>query len=105
MHEHLRAWRKHRGLTLTQVAASMGRSHTTVSRWESGEMPLKLNDLSRLALIYCATVPQLSASPSQAELVAKLDEIQKIVERLDAETLEHWLGTGRRLAQNSKPDC
>lgn len=101
MHKYLRAWRLHRELTLEEVAAKMGKKHSTISRWESGKLPLKTNDLERLAKLYQATTDQVQEPPDQADLVARLREVQKIIEDLSPDSLEHWLATGRAMGQAS----
>lgn len=97
MHQNLRAWRLKKGLTLEEVAASIGRKHPTISRWERGKLPLTTRDLERLAEIYGVTSRQLCAPPSQASLVAHLDDVQQIIEGMDEGDLGHWLATGRAM--------
>jgi transcriptional regulator with XRE-family HTH domain len=99
MHAHLRAWRRMRGLSLKQVAEALGKSHTTVSRWEQGTVPLTLTDLERLASQYGCTPSQLASDPANAGLIARLDRTQKIVETMDEEKLEHWLSIGESLSK------
>lgn len=99
LHVHLRAWRRFRKLSLKEVAQHFQKTHTTVSRWEQGEIPLTLPDLERLSALYRATPSQLANPPENAELVARLDRTQHIVETMDENTLEHWLSIGETLAK------
>lgn len=97
MHQHLRAWRHYRNMTLEQVGNIVGKKHTTVSRWEQGTMKLSTADLVSLAQIYGATPSQLIAPPEAAEMVATLDRTQRIVDGMEPDTLEQWLAIGERL--------
>lgn len=56
---HLRAWRKHRGKTLVQVAEELHIHRTQLGRIEKGEQPYNEELLSRLAEIYDCAVPDL----------------------------------------------
>lgn len=89
-------------MTLEVAAASMGKKHSTISRWESGKMALKTSDLEKLAKLYGASISQISGPPNHATLVARLDEIQRIVASLDPDTLEHWLATGRAMSRRTQ---
>ena len=62
-------------------------------------MKLSTQDLQALAQIYGATITQLQAPPSSADLVAKLDRAQTIIEKLDPDALEQWLAVGDTLAK------
>lgn len=86
-------------MTLEDVAASLGKKHSTISRWECGKLPLTINALEALARLYGASRSQVLAAPEHRDLVARLDEVQKIIEALDPEDLEHWLATGRALGR------
>jgi transcriptional regulator with XRE-family HTH domain len=48
----LRAWRKHRGYTLEQVAEQIHTTHATLSRIERGKLPYNQDLLEVLAEIY-----------------------------------------------------
>ncbi len=99
MHRYLLAWRQHRGLSQEAVGAELGVRHTTIGRWESGEVSLSARDLESLAKVYRCTVTQLIVDPADAELVERLDRAQAIMKELDPDTLDHWLALGDRLAQ------
>lgn len=95
-HIHLAAWRKHRGLTQEQVAEALNRSHTTIGRWEKGEVKIKEEDLASLAELYSATAAQLLAPVDRAEAVKRLDEIQEIILGLDAQDFAEFMIIARR---------
>lgn len=97
MHTHLRAWRKTKNLSLPAVAERLGVAHTTVGRWERGEVPLTTRDLEDLATIYGITRRQLEFSPTAAEMIAFLDRAQHIIEDMPAVDLERWLAIGESL--------
>lgn len=99
MHRNLRAWRKFRKLPLTEVAAALGVSHSTVSRWETGAVPLTTADLENLAAVYGITRRQLEQPPDAAQLVAFLDRAQHVVESLSADDLERWITIGESLSR------
>lgn len=73
------------------------RRHTTIGRWERGEMKLSTSDLQRLADVYGITVTQLISPPEAAELVILLDRAQNIFDSLSPEDRERWLQLGERL--------
>ena len=65
--EHLRRCRKRRGLTLEEAAAKIGRSKSTLSKYEKGEIALDLETLYALAELYRVHVEQLLPRPENAE--------------------------------------
>lgn len=99
MWKHLRAWREFRDLSQEKVGAEMHKRHSTISRWERGEMKLSTEDLEALARIYGATVHQVQMPPEAAELVARLDRAQSIIDGLSPDDLERWLGIGESLVR------
>ena len=56
---HLRAWRKHRGKTLAQVAEELHVGRIQLGRIEKGEQPYNQELLERLSEIYDCDVPDL----------------------------------------------
>jgi transcriptional regulator with XRE-family HTH domain len=97
MWTHLRAWREFRHLSQERVAEALGKRHTTIGRWERGQMKLSTADLEALASLYGATVHQLQMPPEAADLVARLDRAQAILAGLSKEDLDYWIGMGERL--------
>ena len=84
-------------MTQEQVAAELGVRHTTVGRWEKGEMRLSTQDLERLAVIYGATTTQLAAAPAAASDVAILDKLHSIANGMDPAVLARWMAIGEDL--------
>lgn len=99
MHKYLRAWREHRGLSQQTVGDKLRVTHSTISRWERGLMPISTSDLMKLAKVYEASTTQLLAAPQSSELVALLDKVQVILETLPKETVEHWIAIGESLGK------
>lgn len=85
MHTHLRAWRINRKLTLEHVGNVFDVRHTTVSRWEKGEMRVSTADLERLADLYQTSITQLMAPPAAADMVKSLDRFQAAIDGLALE--------------------
>lgn len=65
--EQLRRCRRRRGLTLEEAAAKIGRSKSTLSKYEKGEIALDLETLYALAELYRVHVEQLLPRPESAE--------------------------------------
>lgn len=99
MWKHLRAWREHRGLSQEKVGSELRKRHSTISRWERGEMKLSTEDLEALARIYGATVHQVQMPPEAAQLISRLDRAQTIMDGLSPADLERWLGIGESLVR------
>jgi len=97
MHKHLRAWRKKFGFTQERVGNTLEVAHTTVGRYESGEVTLSSKQIQALTRLYGITVGQLASPPEEAEMVRVLDEVQMIVTGMDVDALQHWLALGRSL--------
>jgi len=97
MQNHLRAWRKLRKLSLPMVGERLGVAHTTIGRWEKGEVPVTVEVLEKLAEVYGITRSQIEHSPDSADMVAFLDRAQHIIEGMPSEDLERWLQIGESL--------
>lgn len=97
MNLHLLAWRKARNLSQQTVGAALGVAHTTIGRWENGDVPITVQDLERLAELYAATPRQLEHPPEMASLVAFMERAQHIVADLPPDSLEKWLSLGEAL--------
>ena len=97
MKYHLRSWREARDLSLETVAAALKKAHTTVSRWERGDVPITVENLEKLATIYGVTVRQLEFPPDAAALVSSRDQAQHIIADLDHDRLQQWLAIGESL--------
>lgn len=81
------------------VAQSLGVAHTTVSRWETGDVPVNAEVLESLAKIYGISRRQIENPPEAAELIAFFDRAQHVVEGLDKDDLDRWLAIGESLVR------
>lgn len=62
---NLRLWRRHRGLTLKDVAGAVGVAHSTVHRWESAANAVDLEILIALAALYGTTLEAMLGPPPE----------------------------------------
>jgi transcriptional regulator with XRE-family HTH domain len=103
MHKYLKAWRDHRNMTQEHVANKLNVTHTTVGRWERGDVKLSVKRLQELSELYHASVTQLQMPPEVEELVGLLDRAQSIIAKLDPADRERWIGIGESLSERPKP--
>jgi transcriptional regulator with XRE-family HTH domain len=101
-HAHLRAWRQYRGLTQAAVASRLAVKPSTISRWERGVLAPRMDDLERLAETFRASVPALMAPPQQPDFLATLEHVQRIIGRMDADSLSHWLAVGEAMTRGGR---
>ncbi|GBR34995.1 helix-turn-helix transcriptional regulator [Gluconobacter sp. LMG 1744] len=98
LQSHLRAWRKQVGLSQEQLGNKMDVAHTTVGRWERGEVPLTSDQFEHLARIFEVSPAELLVAPPDAASVRVLHETYEIVRNMSPETLRHWLEIGKKLS-------
>lgn len=60
---YLRAWREHRGLSLSELARRIRVTHPSVMRWDSGQREPRGVNLDRIARALGASVPELYGPP------------------------------------------
>ena len=89
-------------MSLTTVGAALGVSHSTVSRWETGAVPLTSKELESLAELYGISRRQIEHSPDAADMIAFLDRAQHVIESISPEDLERWIAIGESLAQRRR---
>jgi transcriptional regulator with XRE-family HTH domain len=66
----IRAWRKHRGLTLENLAERIGTTHASLSRIERGEQPYNQDLLDLLAdELRCEPADLIARNPLDSEPV------------------------------------
>lgn len=61
----LRPWRKKMKLTQVALASRLGADHTTIGRYERGELGVDEKTFRRIADIYGISVAELSSDPSE----------------------------------------
>lgn len=95
--KHLAAWRIARDMTLEEAAEKLDVAHTTVSRWERGELPISSRRLVDLCRLYTVTPAQLLISPEEAQAEARLAEIRALLDGIDPEAYDHLKYVAARL--------
>jgi len=95
MDTHLRAWRKYAGRTLVDVGEYLRTSHTTVLRYERGEMKVPADVIDRLAELYGCTPSELQFHPDKRNLGRNIHDAIKILEEMNPDIAERWLEVGR----------
>jgi transcriptional regulator with XRE-family HTH domain len=93
---YIREWRKHRGLTLVQLAERVGMTQASMSRIETGKQPYSQGVLEALA-------DALSCDP--ADLIGRLPgaphELTLLVNRIPPENVETAKSVLKALAKAS----
>lgn len=95
----IRAWRKHRGLTLEVLAERIGTTHASLSRVERGEQPYNQDLLDLLAgELRCEPADLLMRDPTDPEgLWSIWDQVKPAQRRQAIELLRVIIG-GRSAA-------
>jgi len=96
---HLRAWRLFRGMTQATAAARVRVKPQTLSKWERGTLPPRTDDMEALAEVYRTSVTALMGPPQQPDFLVTHERVARILGRLDADGLEHWLAVGEAMAR------
>ena len=78
--ENLMRSRKKSGLSQEEVAAKLGISRQTVSKWELGETLPDIQQAKKLSTLYHITLDEL------VELDLQVQEIQQVIEKTSEET-------------------
>jgi transcriptional regulator with XRE-family HTH domain len=96
----IRAWRKHRHLTLENLAERVGITHASLSRIERGEQPYNEDLLALLAdALMCEPADLLVRDPTDPEGIWSLwDRAEPGQRRQALELLRVIIGTGRHAA-------
>jgi transcriptional regulator with XRE-family HTH domain len=84
---HLRAWREYRNLTLERIANRLDVKHSTVLRWEKGNVRLEPSQVAALAAIYECTSEELAFRPedrAKGQLMHRLLETFRSLDAKDA---------------------
>lgn len=85
----IRAWRKHRALTLETLAERVGITHASLSRIERGEQPYNQDILDRIAdALMCGPADLLIRDPSDPDGIWSLWDQAKTGEARE-EIVEH----------------
>lgn len=101
MHENLKAWRRATGLSQQKVADMLGVTGATVSRWETGEGGITLQQFKALADLYNASPFELLVPPESREKATSIQEAFLIVSKMDPTDAAKWLAIGKTLADRT----
>jgi transcriptional regulator with XRE-family HTH domain len=104
MWQNLRAWRLFREKTLEGISAILGVSHSTLLRYERGNMKPPAAVLSQLAKIYECTLTELQLPPDQRDRGLRIHAAMGLAASLDPEAAEKWLEIGRLLNGAIRPE-
>jgi transcriptional regulator with XRE-family HTH domain len=80
MWEHLRAWRRTLGQTLQSVASVIGVTHSTLLRYERGEIKVPPDVLRQLAQMYGCTPVELQFAPSDRQKGLRLHRAPELLQ-------------------------
>jgi transcriptional regulator with XRE-family HTH domain len=97
MFVHLRAWRRASSLTLHEVARRLGATHTTLLRYEKGELTVSAEVIRLLAEIYGCTPAELEVDPGERERGKRIHDAIELAKSLPPDLNERWLEIGRLL--------
>jgi transcriptional regulator with XRE-family HTH domain len=95
---HLAAWREFAGLTQEQVANIFLVSDVTIHRWETGNAPVTVENLFKLAEIYGAEqVGELTFAPTYRHLAQDAQKALSLISNLPESDRKQWLALGQTL--------
>jgi transcriptional regulator with XRE-family HTH domain len=97
---HLKEWRKHRRLTVAELATKVNKSVSLVAQWESGSRIMSMADLQQLARVYGVPPSALLGSPADATRGDLREAAGEIIRDMDAESALQWLQLGRKLPRS-----
>lgn len=99
LHIHLRSWRRHKGLTLQNVANIIGSKLNTISGWETGGRTVDLDDINKLAEVYEVHPAALLFAPNDPTRFEAMRDVLRTLETLNDEQRAAWLEMGRQLSK------
>jgi len=79
----------------------LGTTHTTILRYERGDMKLPRNVLEELARLYQCKPTELQFDPADRKRGQLLHEAMELVQGMDPDIAQRWLEIGK-LLQESK---
>lgn len=99
---YLRLWREHRNLTLEHVANILEVKHSTVLRWEKGNVRLEPAQVAALASIYECTKEELAFSPDEREKGKLMHRLLETFRSLDAKDAANVVDIAERMPSARK---
>lgn len=97
MHIHLRSWRRHKGLTLEQLAGLIGSKTNTISGLETGNRGVDLDDIKRLADAYGVHPAALLFAPEDQAGFAAMRDVFEMASGMTDDARKAWLAIGMQL--------
>jgi transcriptional regulator with XRE-family HTH domain len=94
---YLLAWRKKLNWTQSRLANELGTDHTTIGRYEKGQLRVDDATFSRIAEAYGISPAELSAPPEEAERAREMHRIMTAVRDLDDGSLRALADMAERL--------
>ena len=103
LHEHLRAWRHYRRLTLEQLANEIGSKPNTISGWETGGRTVDLDDLRKIADVYGVHPAALLFAPEGDPNFEGMQKASRILSEVAPKKARIWLEMGEAMLDPSPP--
>ena len=97
LHTHLRSWRRHKRLTLEQLAALIGSKTNTISGWETGNRGVDLDDIKKLADAYGVHPAALLFSPGDQSGFEAMRDVFEMASSMTPEARSAWVAIGKQL--------
>lgn len=98
----LRQWRDYRKLTLEQVANILDVKHSTVQRWETGNVRLEAGQVAALASIYNCKPAQLAFHPADSAKGLLMHRLLETFRSLDAKDAADVVDIAERMPSARK---
>jgi len=101
MANFLREWRKLSDKTLVEVATVLGTTHTTILRYERGQMKVPAEVINALAEIYSCVPAELQFAPEDRASGRRIHEAITLLNDLDPEIAKRWIEIGKLLKEKA----
>jgi transcriptional regulator with XRE-family HTH domain len=101
MWKNLRPWRKAAGLTLQEVSGRLGTTHSSILRYEKGEVKPSPAVLAALAELYGCTPAELEVPPAQRKKGKRVHDAILLAKSLPDDVVDRWIEIGRLMAPNA----
>ena len=98
MWKNLRSWRRSAGFTLQEVAERLGTAHSSILRYERGEVKPSPEVIAALAELYGRTPAELEVPPNQRQKGKRVHDAILLAKSLPEEMVDRWLEIGQLMA-------
>lgn len=99
---YLLAWRKKLNWTQSRLANELRTDHTTIGRYEKGQLRVDDATFARIAEVYGITPAELAAPPEEAERAREMHRIMTAIRDLDEGALRALADMAERLPKSRK---